>query len=97
MTSSTIFLGARGNVIALDRASGQELWRTPLKGGDFVNVVVDGDLVIAATRGEAFGLDATSGRTLWHNELPDVGYGLISIAIAGGAASGISPFEKKTP
>lgn len=95
MTSSAIFLGVKGSVIALDRSNGRELWRTRLKGGDFVNVVLDRNLVIATTRGEVFGLDATSGTTLWHNELAGMGLGLISVATAAGASTAISPFEQK--
>lgn len=94
MTSSAIFLGVKGSVIALDRSNGRELWRTRLKGGDFVNVVLDGNLAIATTRGEVFGLDATSGTTLWHNELAGMGLGLISVATAG-ASTGISPVAQK--
>lgn len=92
---SAIFLGVKGCVIALDRASGQQLWSTSLKGSDFVNVTVDGDLVIATVRGEVFGLDATGGKVLWHNELPGMGWGIISIATADGASSAISPVEQK--
>ena len=37
-----VFVGVKGKAIALDRASGQEVWRTELKGGAFVNLVLDG-------------------------------------------------------
>ena len=47
-----IFIGIAGNVVALDHATGQEMWRTRLK-GDFVNVVLqDGDLY-ATTSGSS--------------------------------------------
>lgn len=60
MAQSAILIGIKGSVIALDRTTGQQLWLTQLKGGDFVNVLVDGDRVIATMRGEAFCLDAAS-------------------------------------
>jgi outer membrane protein assembly factor BamB len=41
-----IYIGIRGTVVALDRASGAEIWRADLKGSDFVNVVLDGDRVL---------------------------------------------------
>jgi len=47
-----------------------------LKGADFVNILVDGDLVTATTKGEAFGLDRATGQLLWHNKLPGLGMGL---------------------
>ena len=66
---SAIFIGIKGTVAAIDRATGQEVWRTELKGGDFVNAVVqDGDLY-AATHGELFCLDVATGRIRWHNQL----------------------------
>ena len=37
-----IFVGIGGYAVALDRATGSEVWRTKLKGSDFVNVAVDG-------------------------------------------------------
>src|SRR5271157_414846 len=80
---SVIFIGIKGTVIAIDRATGKEVWRTPLKGGDFVNVVVeDGDLY-AATKGELFCVDAATGRVRWHNQLKGLGLGLMTIAGAG--------------
>jgi len=54
MTSSAIFVGIRGGVSALDRETGRQLWKTKLKGADFVNVTLDDDRVFAATKGEMF-------------------------------------------
>jgi len=31
-----IYIGVRGSVLALDRSTGVEIWRTELKGLDFV-------------------------------------------------------------
>ncbi len=75
-----IYLGIKGTVLALDRRTGAEQWRTPLKGSDFVNVAVDGDTLYAAARGEIFCLDALTGRIRWHNPLKGMGWGLITIA-----------------
>ena len=61
----TIYVGIRGTVLALDRATGSEAWRADLKGSDFVNLVLDGDRVLAATKGEEFFcLDAVTGKIL---------------------------------
>src|SRR5689334_3262228 len=87
-----VYLGLKGSVLALDRDTGQELWRTPLKGADFVNVVFDiaGDL-IATTRGQAFRLDPATGQILWTNPLKGLGFGLITVATA--AAQQLPPAE----
>jgi len=81
--SQAVFVGIRGRVLALEPGTGTELWRTRLKGGDFVNVVLIEDRVYAATQGEMFCLDPATGTILWHNPLKGLGTGLTSIAAAG--------------
>ena len=89
-----VYLGMRGNVIALNRATGEILWKTSLTGREFVNVVLDTDRVLAATRGEMFCLDAATGETIWTNSLPGCGRGLITIATSSGAST-IAPQAMK--
>lgn len=93
MASNLIYLGIKGTVIALNRATGEELWRTTLKGGDFVNVVLDGNQLYATTKGEIFCLDTKTGEPLWHNKLSGLGLGLITIA--GTTASQVVPAQEK--
>src|SRR5688572_2990487 len=88
--NSLLYLGIKGTVLALDRASGMEQWRTPLAGSDFVNVVLDGDSVYATTKGEIFCLDPLSGQIRWNNPLKGMGWGLITIA-----GSSIVPMAQK--
>ena len=38
--SSLIYIGIAGTVVALDRTTGTEVWRSDLKGNDFVNVAL---------------------------------------------------------
>jgi outer membrane protein assembly factor BamB len=84
MANSVIYIGIRGSVLALNRVTGEEVWRTSLKGGDFVNVaLLEGDL-LAATKGELYCLDPASGAVRWNNKLTGMGWGLISIASASG-------------
>jgi outer membrane protein assembly factor BamB len=78
--ASMMYLGIRGTVVALDRRTGAELWRTPLKGCDFVNVALDGDSLFATARGEIYCLDPITGRIQWANPLKGLGWGLITIA-----------------
>ncbi len=81
--SRFIYLGIRGSVIALNPANGQRLWATPLKGSDFVNVVLDGNNLYAATHGEIYCLEPRTGMIRWHNPLKGYGWGLVSIAGEG--------------
>ena len=75
-----VFVGIKGTALALDRATGREIWRTELKGSDFVNMVLDGGELFATTRGEVFCLDPATGRIRWNNPLKGMGWGLVTIA-----------------
>ena len=83
MQSRLIYLGLKGAVIALDSAAGREVWAKKLTGGDFVNVVLSGSDLLAATHGELFCLDPQTGIIRWHNPLKGYGWGLVSIAATG--------------
>ena len=81
--SSLIYIGIAGTVVALDRATGTEVWRSDLKGNDFVNVALqDGDL-FATAKGELFCLDPSTGNIRWQNPLKGLGWGFITIAASG--------------
>ena len=79
-TAQPVYIGIKGTVLCLDRASGEELWRTELKGSDFVNVLLDGGDLFASTKGEMFCLDPATGRVRWNNGLKGLGFGLVAIA-----------------
>ena len=85
MALNAIYLGIKGAVIALNRSTGEEIWRTELKGSDFVNVILDGNQLYATTKGEIFCLDTATGEARWHNKLTGMGLGLISIATPSGS------------
>jgi outer membrane protein assembly factor BamB len=79
-SESLVYLGIGGNVIALDRLTGAEIWRTRLRGRGFVNLVLEGDALLAAAAGEVFCLDPISGGIRWHNPLRGMGLGLVTFA-----------------
>jgi outer membrane protein assembly factor BamB len=86
--TTALFAGTRGTVLAVDRGTGEILWKSELKGSDFVDVMIaDGDL-FAASKGRLYRLDPASGNVLWCNDLPGMGWGIVSIAgsHAGAAA-----------
>ena len=78
--SSLVYLGIRGRVVALNRMTGDEFWRTELKGSGFVQVARDQDYVYATTRGEIFCLKPDTGELVWNNPLKGLGMDLASIA-----------------
>jgi outer membrane protein assembly factor BamB len=86
--SDLVFIGIKGSVIALNRATGQQVWATHLKGSDFVNVVVQDGTVLASCCGEIFCLDRLTGDARWHNPLKGFGRGLATIALEGMPGSG---------
>jgi outer membrane protein assembly factor BamB len=79
-TSDLVFIGIKGSVVALNRATGKQVWATHLKGSDFVNVVVQNGAVLASCCGEIFCVDPLTGDALWHNPLKGFGLGLATIA-----------------
>jgi len=88
--SNLLFVGIYGSVVALERSTGQQRWSTKLKDGNFsvgngfVNILVQGNVLYAATQGEVFCLDGLSGKILWRNEMKGYRYGLASLATLEG-------------
>ena len=81
--SKEVYIGIKGSVVAYDKYTGKELWRTNLKGSNFVSICVDNDVIIAHTRGLLFGLNKSNGEKIWENKMPGLGYGLASISTMG--------------
>jgi outer membrane protein assembly factor BamB len=79
-TAQLVFIGIKGSVVALNRATGQQVWVTRLKGSDFVNVHLQDGAVLASCSGEIFCLDPLTGVGMWHNPLKGFGTGLATIA-----------------
>ena len=90
-TSELVFIGIKGSVVALNRATGQQVWATHLKGSDFVNVVLQDEAVLATCCGELFCLDPLKGDTVWHNPLKGFGTGLATIAAEENIERGVPP------
>ena len=96
-SSELVFIGIKGSVVALNRGTGELVWKARLKMSDFVNVVMQGGTVRASCYGEIFCLDQLTGRELWHNPLKGFGTGLATIAGAPdlGLASASALAEKR--
>ena len=77
-----LFVGIHGSVVALDRATGSERWRTRLKGQGAVLFSVEETAIYATASGECWCLDAVTGAVIWHNRLKGLGLGLATVGAA---------------
>lgn len=83
-----VFAGIKGHVVALDKATGSELWRTKVKGASFVSIILDEGRLYASAQGEVVCLDPATGSELWRNRMPKLGYGIASLVSDGAPGSG---------
>ncbi len=89
-----VFVGFNGNAAALDRGTGEIIWRwTAPKGAGYVSLLLDGDSLLAAVNGYTYCLDPRSGQQLWFNPMKGFGFGVTSIATATGHTSHTSLAE----
>lgn len=86
-SKNILLLGVKGMVLAFDRASGKELWRTDLTSSSFVSLLADETKVYAHSYGELFCLDISTGEILWKDGLTGLGYGTASLAFPGGSTN----------
>jgi outer membrane protein assembly factor BamB len=89
--SDLMFIGIKGSVVALNRFTGEQVWATHLKGSDFVNVVLQNEVILASCCGEIFCLNPLTGEGLWHNALKGFGRGLATIATEHTTESSLAP------
>ncbi|MGB0217275.1 MAG: PQQ-binding-like beta-propeller repeat protein [Alteromonas oceani] len=76
-----LFLGIKGQLVCLDKASGDKLWATKLKSTSGVtNLLFEDDKVFAYSGGHLFCVAAKDGKVLWENKLDGLGYGPCIIA-----------------
>jgi outer membrane protein assembly factor BamB len=92
----TLYVGIKGHVVALDRATGAEQWRTKLEGvrvrtTDFVYLHRDEDQLFAAYNGEVYALDPKTGEVRWHNQFRGLGTGLVSLLTDAATAVTLPP------
>jgi len=78
-SSDLIYIGIKGSVVALDRATGAKAWSTHLKSNGFVNVLLENGRLFALSAGEVFCLNPLTGDGIWHNPLKGFGLGLATM------------------
>jgi len=75
-----VYVGIKNFIVSLDNRSGAEMWRTKLRGSDFVTVLWDGESLFAANSGEVWRIEPLTGSIMWHNQLKGLGRGVVSLA-----------------
>ncbi len=81
-----LFIGVGGHVVAVDPATGEEVWRTKLKTSTFATVALTDAGLFGAAGGELFRLDPATGSILWRNKLKGLGMGIVTFPGSGEAA-----------
>ncbi len=95
LPSNVLFIGVGGHAVAIDAATGTELWRTKLKASSFVTVYQAGTRLFAGAGGQLFCLDPASGSVLWRNPLKGLGMGLVAFTSSASAASAAALQERE--
>ena len=89
--SDMIFTGFNRRVAALDKRTGEIVWEQKLrKGQQYVTLLLDGGVLIAAVDGYMYGLNALTGEQLWFNEMAGFGTGVTSLASLNGSAQNLA-------
>ena len=84
-SAELVYVGFNGKVAALDRRSGEIIWRwSAPQGSGYVSLLLDGDSLFAAVNGYTYCLDPRSGQQLWLNPMKGFAYGVTSIVTAAG-------------
>ena len=82
-----LFMGTHGYIVAMERESGREVWRTNLHrtGWNVVTLLLDDDgILFAGTAGRLFALNPATGEIFWRNDLPGLGHGHVCLATVNG-------------
>jgi outer membrane protein assembly factor BamB len=78
--SKVVYLGVGGYAVALDLATGLEIWRRKIKGAQLTAVALAEERLLVTANGEIWCLDRNSGEILWRNKLKGLGTGLVTVA-----------------
>jgi outer membrane protein assembly factor BamB len=76
--SGPLYIGIKGHVVAIDPATGSEIWRCRLKSSGYVTVHADAGRLYAGASGQLFCIERTTGSVLWQSGLPGLGYNFIT-------------------
>jgi outer membrane protein assembly factor BamB len=91
---SIVFVGLNSRVAALDRQSGETLWKwkapKPFSRGYVSLLLLNEHELIVSVNGYTYCLDPLQGEQRWFNDLPGFGSGVTSIAASGQHSSTVT-------
>jgi outer membrane protein assembly factor BamB len=82
-----IFVGINGYAAALDRETGQAVWRNNQMKSSYVTMLLDGDRLVVSTNGYLYCLDPLTGEIMWHNPMAGFGVGPTALVSVRGQSS----------
>src|SRR5687768_5649039 len=82
-----LYIGLGSHLVAIDRATGTEIWRCKLRSSTFVTIAVEPDAIYAGANGELFCVDPATGSTRWHNKLRGLGTSIVAFGGSGTATT----------
>ena len=71
-----LYLGINSHVVCIDKATGEECWKTKLKSSTITNIYCDDGFIYAYSGGHLFCVDGNNGNSVWKNSLKGMGYGV---------------------
>ncbi len=84
-TQGVVFVGFNKRVAALDRRTGEILWKWQAPDGSgFVSLLLDEDRLFVAVSGYTYCLDGSTGLQIWRNPMKGFGTGATSLATVRG-------------
>jgi outer membrane protein assembly factor BamB len=84
-----VFAGFNRRVFALDRYTGEVVWKWKApEGTGFVTVLLDGDRLMVSVNGYMYCLDPLYGQVVWSNPLKGFGVGVTSLTSVHGSVNG---------
>jgi outer membrane protein assembly factor BamB len=85
--SGPLYIGLGGHVVAIDRATGAEIWRCRLRSSTFVTITVEPEAIYAGANGELYCIDPATGSIRWHNRLKGLGLSVVAFGSSGATVS----------
>jgi outer membrane protein assembly factor BamB len=90
LISRLIFLGFNSRVAALDRATGEMIWKwkSPEGTSVYVALLLDDDRLMVSVQGYTYCLNPLTGEEIWRNPLKGFGVGIPTLVSVNGRSAG---------